>query len=163
MIKKVLFTGMAAVAMVLTSCGDGMPKDMCDCIGVQVEMMKETADLDFDDPKMKDIETSYEAQIKICEELSKEYETKFEGMSPEEIEKEQKSIIDNCPAYKEMEVQMEAQMKKFEESMQNINLDEMGDEMGDEINDAMNQVEGEVEEMMDNMDVDTEETEDSAE
>lgn len=146
MIKKMFFIGMAAVAMAVTSCGDGMPKDMCDCIEVQVEFMKETAELDFDDPKIKEIETKYEAQTTKCEELSKEYETKFEGMTPEEVEKEQKEILDNCPAYKEMEKLMDAQMQKFQESMQNMDM-EMDTEMDIEMNpDSETEMEEETEE-----------------
>jgi hypothetical protein len=144
MIKKMFFIGMAAVAMAVTSCGDGLPKDMCDCIEVQVEFMKETADLDFDDPKIKEIETKYEAQTTKCEELSKEYETKFEGMSQEEVEKEQKAILDGCPAYEEMEKLMDAQMKKFQESMQNMDM-EMDPEMNIEMDPNTEAEEGETE------------------
>lgn len=143
MIRKALLVGVVGLSTIISSCGDGMPKDMCDCIGVQVEIMKETADLEFDDPKAKEVEAQYEAEMEACDELSKSYEEKFADMSQEEIEAEQQDILDNCAAYDELQELMDAQMKKFEEQMQDMDMGDMEDmdiDM-DELNEEMEQEE----------------------
>lgn len=127
----------------LSSFSSSNIKDMCDCIGVQVEIMKETADLEFDDPKAKEVEAQYEAEMEACDELSKEYEEKFAEMSQEEIEAEQQDILDNCAAYDELQELMDAQMKKFEEQMQDMDMGDMEDMDIDmeELNEEMEQEE----------------------
>ena len=132
MIRKAFFVGVVGLTTVLFSCGDGSsgtPTSMCDCIGVQVDIMKQTADLDFDDPKVQEIESQYEAEMEACDELGKEYEAKFAEMSQDEIEAEQQRILDNCPAYEELQELMDAQMQKFQEQMQNMDMDDFDFDM----------------------------------
>ena len=119
MIKKVLMTGVVAASLALTSCGDGMPKDICDCLEIEVQFMKETADLDFNDEKVTEIQAKYEEQAKICEEISLEYEEKFEDKSQEEVQNE----LNKCSAYEELQSLVDAQMQKYQEAMQNQQME----------------------------------------
>jgi hypothetical protein len=107
------FLVVIAAVFFLTSCGGG--SEVCDCLSVQVSMMKEAKSFNFDIEKIKGLDGKYKAEIEKCEKLS-------EGKSDDDKKKmaEEGSA---CGSFKEFE----ALQKEMIESM----IKGVGDEVED--------------------------------
>lgn len=132
MFRKSLFIGAAALSLGIASCG-GSQSEVCDCLDLSLKMMQEAEGLSFDDPKMAEIQEKYEADNERCQEVMEAFDAEFEGLSDEEIAEKQKAEFESCSSYEKLAEMMEAQMKAFEESMQDMNFDDFDfDELEEE-------------------------------
>jgi hypothetical protein len=97
--KKTILGAAAVVMLLAASCGGS---EVCDCVEMQVSMMKDAKDAKMDPAKMKDIEAKYKADMEKCEALGK-------GKSDEE-KKKMEAEMKKCDSYPELE-------KMFKEMM----------------------------------------------
>ncbi len=124
MLKKSLFIGAAAIALALTSCGE-KKSAICECLDLTVQMMEESKDLDFNDPKVQEIREKYKADEERCEKVMEEFQAQFDGLSDEEMQAKQVEEFEKCPSYARIQEIMDEQMKAFEEAMGNMELEDM--------------------------------------
>lgn len=135
MLKKSFFVSLVGLSLFLSSCGENIeevsePTTLCDCIELQLEIMEDTKGINFDDAAMKEIEEKYAEEFEICDQIGKEMEAEFEGLTPQEAEKVQQDMINDCPAYKKLEKIVEEEMQQMQQSMGDIdpndfNLDDL--------------------------------------
>lgn len=129
MTRKFLFAGAAILALGLNSCNTEKETTLCDCIELQAQILEESKDLDFGDPKMKEIEEQYAEQMEACEIIGENLQKEFDELSNEEAMKKQEEMFQDCPAFEKVQALMNEQMKKYEEQMQNLNFDEFEEEL----------------------------------
>jgi hypothetical protein len=95
--KKTILGAAAVVMLLAASCGGS---EVCDCVELNVSIMKEIKDAKMDPAKMKDIETKYKADFETCLALRKDKSGK--DKSEEELKKMEEESK-NCDSYSEYE------------------------------------------------------------
>lgn len=113
MFKKSIVIGAAALALGLSSCGDGTPKTMCECLEVQVEIMEKSMDIPMDDSEgLQAVQDQYKAQTEVCEKIGKEFDEKHKDLSREDRKAAQEKELEGCNAMDRMEELYEERMEQ---------------------------------------------------
>ena len=95
--KKTILGAAAVVMLLAASCGGS---EVCDCVELNVAIMKEVKDAKMDPSKMKDIEAKYKEDYEKCIALRKDKSGK--DKSDEELKKMEEETK-KCDSYPEME------------------------------------------------------------
>lgn len=116
MLRKSMVIGVAALTLGLTSCGDGMPTTMCECMEVQVEIMEKSMDIPMEDSEgLKAINDQYKAQQEVCEKLGKAFEEEHKDDSREDRKAAQEKELEGCDAMDRMEELYEERMEQAQQ------------------------------------------------
>lgn len=108
--------GAAALALGLTSCGGGMPSNMCECMEVQVEIMEKSMDLAIDDAEGRQkVQDQFKAEQEACEKLGKAFDDKNKDLSREDRKAAQEKELEGCDAMDRMEELYQEQMDKMKQ------------------------------------------------
>lgn len=111
--KKIIYLSLLGV-LLLSSCSEAKKdvkevqsteQDICSCLQVSLDMSKEMKKANGDEPKLKEIEESYQSDLDACKQLGEDMQKEMEGKTDKEKEanrKELMEIMEACPAYKEM-------------------------------------------------------------
>jgi hypothetical protein len=89
--KKIILT-MSVAGLLLASCGKS---EVCKCADTLLEMSKEMKALDGDFTKMESVMKKYEADMKKCDEMTKD--------KPEAEQKKFEEELKKCDSFKELE------------------------------------------------------------
>jgi hypothetical protein len=104
MFRKSIVIGAAALGLGLSSCGDGMPTTMCECMEVQVEIMEKSMDIPIDDSEaLQAVNDQYKAQQEACEKLGEAFDEKHKDASREDRKAAQEKELKDCAAMDRME------------------------------------------------------------
>lgn len=116
MLRKSIVIGAAALGLGLSSCGDGMPSTMCECMEVQVEIMEKSMDIPMDDSEgLQAVQDQYKAQQEVCEKLGKAFEEKHKDASREDRKAAQEKELEGCDAIDRMEELYEQRMEEVKQ------------------------------------------------
>lgn len=130
MFRKSFYLGGISLALLVSSCQEQEevnedPTNMCDCFEIQLQMIGDMDGMDMNDPKVEEIEKGYEEAFELCQVIGEEFEKNVEGLSMEEMEQVRTDLLDDCPAFAEVEAYMEEQMRMMQESMQDMNPEDL--------------------------------------
>jgi len=116
MLKKSMVIGVAALTLGLSSCGDGMPSTMCECMEVQVEIMEKSMDIPMEDSEgLQAVNDQYKAQQEACEKMGKAFDDKHKDASREDRKAAQEKELEGCDAMDRMEELYEKRMEQSRE------------------------------------------------
>lgn len=114
MLRKSVVIGAAALALGLTSCGDGMPTTMCECMEVQVEIMEKSMDIPMEDSEgLQAVNDQYKAQQEVCQKLGEAFDEEHKDLSREERRAAQEKEMEGCNAMDRMEELYQERMDKL--------------------------------------------------
>lgn len=96
--------GAAALTLGLSSCGEGMPSTMCECLEIQVEIMEKSMDIPMDDSEgLQALQDQHKAQVEVCEKIGKAFDEKHKDASREDRRAAQEKELEGCDAIDRME------------------------------------------------------------
>jgi hypothetical protein len=114
MFKTSIVIGAAALALGLTSCGGGLPSNMCECMEVQVEIMEKSMDLPIDDAEGRQkVQDQYKKEQEACEKMGKVFDDKNKDLNREDRIAAQEKEMEGCDAMDRLEELYEEQMDKM--------------------------------------------------
>jgi len=120
MLKKSMVIGVAALTLGLSSCGDGMPSTMCECMEVQVEIMEKSMDIPMEDSEgLQAVQDQYKAQTDVCEKLGKAFDEKHKDLNREDRKAAQEKEMEGCDAMDRMEELYEERMEQMKKNQAN--------------------------------------------
>ena len=119
MLRKSMIIGVTALTLGLSSCGDGMPTTMCECMEVQVEIMEKSMDIPIENSEeLQAVNDQYKAQQEACEKLGEAFDEKHKDASREDRKAAQEKELEGCDAMDRMEELYQERMDQAKQSQE---------------------------------------------
>jgi len=147
-IRNVVVASMSV--LLLASCEEAAPDlTVCDCMSVNLEMLKELGFEGMSDEAQVDAFRAAKVDtLDICDSISMEFGNEIEALSPDEQEARRKEFTESCPVIDEFQkVFEEMQAKAMEEAMKQMGGGDLegleGLELDPESEEMLEEIDGE--------------------